>query len=191
MSEGTYANDRRVAIQGACGSFSHSAASRLVGAASFLHLETFAGVAAAVARGEADAGVLPAENSLVGQVADVAALLAEKGLSAVAELAFPIRQCLIAAAPVPLDVIREVRSHRVALEQCRRFLREHPWMAPAAAWDTAGAVREVCTARRPDLAAIGAARAAEVHGGVVLAEGIADHPDNVTRFVLFERRREA
>jgi prephenate dehydratase len=108
----------------------------------------------------------------------------------VEEVTVSIRQCLIAPRPAPLAVIREVRSHPVALSQCRRFLAEHPWMRPVATADTAGAVRELMAEGRRDLAAIAGAPAAALHGACILAGDIADRADNVTRFVLFERRRK-
>jgi prephenate dehydratase len=177
-----------VAIQGERGSFSESAAHRLVGTATVACFESFEEVATAVADRRVELGVLPAENSLVGSVVDLAALLVKHGLVSVREVSVPIRQCLIAAARVELADVREVRSHPVALRQCRGFLEAHPWMRAVETADTAGAVREACVARRADLAAIAGREAAELHGACILAEDIADRPDNVTRFVLFERR---
>ncbi len=179
-----------VAIQGERGSFSDEAARTLAPAARVACFETFEQVAAAVAEGAAERGVLPSENSLVGPVADLTHLLETHALAQVGEVAIPIRQCLIGARPGPLSEIGEVRSHPVALRQCRRFFDVHPWMRPVAAADTAGAVREVVAAARSDLAAIAGAAAAEVHGGWILAHDIADRADNITRFILFERRSD-
>jgi prephenate dehydratase len=135
-----------------------------------------------------EVGVLPSENSLVGPVADLTRLLAVHALSPIAEAAIPIRQCLIAPRPSALSEVGEVRSHPVALRQCRRFLEAHPWMRPVATNDTAGAVREIVAAGRTDLAAIAGAAAADVYSACILARDIADRADNTTRFVLFERR---
>lgn len=178
-----------VAIQGEPGSFSEAAARRLAPTARIACYGTFEEVAAAVARGAAERGLLPAENSLVGRVADLKGLLEEHALAHVDEVTLPIRQCLIAALPVHLADVREVRSHPVALSQCRRFLETHPWMRAVAVADTAGAVREIVAEGRPELAAIAGEAAAEVHGGRILAWDIADRADNVTRFVLFARKR--
>ena len=204
-----------VAIQGERGSFSEQAARTLAPSARVACFDTFEQVAAAVAEGAAERGVLPSENSLVGPVADLTRLMEDHALAQVGEVALPIRQCLIGARASPLSGIAEVRSHPVALRQCligvgpgslseigevrshpvalrqcRRFFEAHPWMRPVAAADTAGAVREVVAAGRPDLAAIAGAAAAEVHGGWILARDIADRADNITRFVLFERRSD-
>jgi prephenate dehydratase len=180
-----------VAIQGEPGSFSDSAARRMVGPAAVISCESFEEVAAAVAERRVDYGVLPAENSLVGSVVDLDALLGERGLVGARELTVPIRQCLIAASPLKLADVQEVRSHPVALSQCRRFLSRHPWMRAVAVADTAGAVREMCAAGRPDLAAIAGPEAAELYGAHILADGIADRGDNATRFVLIQRRSQS
>jgi prephenate dehydratase len=150
---------------------------------------SFEDVAESVAAGEADYGLLPETNSLLGRVVDLDALLARYGLVAVDARSVPIRQCLIGVRPVALEDVREVRSHPVALRQCRRFLQRHTWMRPVPTADTAGAVREICQEGRAEVAAIAGPWAAELYGATVLVEDIADRADNVTRFVLFQRGR--
>jgi prephenate dehydratase len=55
------------------------------------------------------------------------------------------------------------------------------------AFDTAGAVEMVIRDDLPGAAAIASARAAAVYGGEILIEGIQDHPENYTRFLLLAR----
>ncbi|MFN2431475.1 MAG: prephenate dehydratase domain-containing protein [Gemmatimonadota bacterium] len=179
----------RVAIQGEAGSFSDAAARRMLPESELVCCDTFEHAAARVAAGDAAYAVLPVENALAGEVLDVSALMARHGLHAVAELVVPIRQSLIAADGTALDAVREVRSHPVALAQCRRFFEERPRIRAVETADTAGAVREVCSVGGGDLAAIGPAAAAELHGGRVLVEDVSDRTDNRTRFVLIEPRR--
>lgn len=179
----------RVAIQGEPGCFSEAAARSLVLSCEIAGCPSFEKVAESVAEAAADYGVLPSTNSLLGQVVDLDALLGRYGLVAVDALSVPIRQCLIAARPLALEEVREVRSHPVALRQCRRFLERHRWMRPVPAADTAGAVREICQQSRADRAAIAGPSAARLYGATILADDIADRSDNVTRFVLIQRRR--
>jgi prephenate dehydratase len=76
-----------------------------------------------------------------------------------------------------------VLSHPQALAQCSRFLRERlPDAGTEVSGSTAEAVRTAAASSEP-LAAIGTRLAAELYGGIVLAEGIEDRPDNLTRFV--------
>jgi prephenate dehydratase len=185
---GGAAGEEAVAIQGWEGSFSDAAARRLLPGVARLSFETFDGAVAAVTRGAARWALLPAANTIAGTVADVEALAARHRLRPVREIVLPVRQCLIAARAVPIEGLREVRSHPVALRQCGRFLGEHPWIRSVAVADTGAAVRDVCAEGRDDLAAIAGGRAAEVWGGAVLAADIADRHDNLTRFVLLEGR---
>jgi prephenate dehydratase len=76
-----------------------------------------------------------------------------------------------------------VLSHPQALAQCARFLHDRlPQARTEVAASTAEAVRTAVASSEP-LAAIGTRLAAELYGGSVLAEGVEDRPDNLTRFV--------
>jgi prephenate dehydratase len=101
----------------------------------------------------------------------------------VAEVVRPITHCLIARDGVALEDVARVLSHPQALAQCARFLHERlPRAGTEVAASTAEAVRTALGAAEP-LAAIGTRLAAELYGGSVLAEGVEDRPDNLTRFV--------
>ncbi len=132
-----------------------------------------------------DQAVVPIENSLEGSVTTTLDALAGDGsdVRIVAEVVRPITHCLIAPDGVELGHVTRVTSHPQALAQCARFLHER---LPAAATETSGstaeAVRAVASGSEPT-AAIGTRLAAEIYGGHVLAEGIEDRTDNLTRFV--------
>ena len=79
----------------------------------------------------------------------------------------------------------------MALAQCTRFLTGHPRIVAHEAWDTAGAARDVARAGDARRAAIAGRGAAARWGLVVLADGIADAPDNRTRFVALRRSSAA
>ncbi|MEZ5316229.1 MAG: prephenate dehydratase domain-containing protein [Vicinamibacterales bacterium] len=173
------------AYQGVPGAFSEDAARALVGAGARLRpCATLDEVFAAVTGGAAAAGVVPIENTLAGPVPGCADLLARHDVRVVGECARPIVHALIAAPGVPMDAVRRVYSHPVAIAQCEAFLRAHPRMTPVAAFDTAGAVRDVVRERAADAAAIAHRRAAAEWGAVVLADGIQDSAGNFTRFLL-------
>lgn len=156
----------------------------------------------AVQRRTAERAVVPIENSLEGGVAATLDALAAEApdVRIVSETVQPIHHHLIAAAPVELEAVRRVLSHPHALGQCQRFLRERlPEAEPAAASSTAEAVRAVVAgAAEPGQAhpaaasaAIGSPLAAELYGGVVIAERIEDRDDNVTRFVWLAHAADA
>jgi prephenate dehydratase len=117
--------------------------------------------------------------------------LGRHSLQIVAEVVLRIAHALIAPPGVRLEDVRRVHSHPVALGQCEELFRARPELEPVAAFNTAGAVREVIERRAPDAAAIASRRAAEVYGGVVLLDGIEDHPVNFTRFLVVARTGDA
>jgi prephenate dehydratase len=136
----------------------------------------------AVDGGDDDFGVVPVENSLEGTVVETMdAILTAHNVFVCGELAVPVEHHLITAPDTRLEDVSVVMSHPQALGQCRAFLQSRlPSARLDAALSTAGAVEEAV--RTPGAAAIGARRAAELHGGVILAEAIQDLANNKTRF---------
>jgi prephenate dehydratase len=99
----------------------------------------------------------------------------------------PVRHALIARPGVRVDEVEVVLSHPQASAQCARFIRDRmPDASVRAATSTAEAVRSVSLSRDP-WAALGAPSAARLYSCEVLADGIEDAPDNVTRFVWLAR----
>jgi prephenate dehydratase len=176
-------NELTVAYPGREGAHSAAACDRLFPAARLVPMQSFAEVVRAVSDGEAPYGVLPIENSLVGPVAETLDLLYGSPLSIVAEAVLPIRHCLVGTDALPLDEIREIHSHPVALDQCRKLLASMPWATAVAAGTTGDAAAHVAGLRDPHVAAIASPRAAAIHGLTILADNVGDHPEAYTRFV--------
>jgi chorismate mutase / prephenate dehydratase len=186
----------RVAIQGSHGSFSEAAARRRWPDLEALPCREVKDVVTAVRRGEADAGCLPIENSLIGSVTTTYDLLQEAfgdgSLRLTHEVLHPVHHTIMALPDAPLSGIRRVLSHPVALGQCRIWLSEHlPDAELVSAWDTAGSAEIIAREQNPMLAAIAARPAADAHGLVPLAERIEDDPTNQTRFLTFSRADRA
>jgi prephenate dehydratase len=110
--------------------------------------------------------------------------LFEHDLKIVGETVRHILFALIAPPGVSLGQVRQALSHPMALNQCGQFFRKHRQIQPMPVYDTAGAVERVIREGLTDAAAVATRRAAEVYGGVVLAESIQDHSENYTRFLL-------
>ena len=181
----------RVAFQGDRGAYAESAIAQIWRhSVEQIPVPTFAGAVRAVHEGDADACVIPVENSSIGRVeAGWHALAAYPDLRTVGETLVPVRHCLLAPRGATLDGLRSASSHPVALAQCSRFFETHPWIKPGKSFDTGGAAREV--AERGDLsrAAIASRAAAQRYGLCVLEEGIQDQRDNHTRFVAVVSQR--
>ncbi|MEO8289388.1 MAG: prephenate dehydratase domain-containing protein [Gaiellaceae bacterium] len=151
--------------------------------AELVPLPSFTAVVEATAEGQVAFGVLPIESSLTGPVNETHDLLYESPLSIAGETVLAIRHCLVGPKAVPLEDIRVVRSHPVALDQCRRLLAAMPWATAIAAATTADAASEVAEHGDPAEAAIASERAARMYGLTVLAGDVGDHPEAYTRFV--------
>ena len=176
---------RRVAFQGERGAFSEEAAVRLLGEEiELVPRPTFEALFASIEEGAADCALAPVENTLAGSVHRSYDLLLDSSLRIVAEVVIPIRHFLIGCPGSSLEQVQTVESHPVALAQCERFFAEHAHVRRVVAEDTAGSVAHVVGRGDPTRAAIAGKRAADIYGGHVLREGLEDHRENYTRFVL-------
>jgi len=179
----------RIAFQGELGAFSEEAIQRAFGADEEpVPCRENRDVARLVAGGAADAGVLPVEHTLAGSVpASYDAILAEPTLHVVREVAIPIHHCVMASAGASLETLRSVESHPIALAQCAAWFTRHPSIEARAAYDTAGAAREVAHAGDLSRGALASRVAATRYGLAVLDANVEDRGDNQTRFVVLER----
>jgi prephenate dehydratase len=173
----------KVAYLGPPGTFGEMAALRHAPAGDLIPLPSHAGVAAAVASGMADEGVLPVENSVEGSVNETLDILIhDSELRIRNELVVPVEQCLLIRPGMKAEDVRVIYSHPQALGQCRGFIeRCFPKARLEASLSTAAAVQEIFA--HEDAAAIASARAGEINGAEVLARSIGDRKNNVTRFV--------
>jgi prephenate dehydratase len=174
----------RLAYLGPAGTFSEQAALLHDPQAQLLSFATVAAVAAAVASGMADEGVMAIENSLEGSVTDTLdVLIHESALLIRRELVLPIEHCLLVKPGTTADQVETIYSHPQALGQCRRFLeRCFPKARLEASLSTTVAVEQMM--QQEKAAAVATARAAELYGVDVLASGVEDNQNNETRFVL-------
>jgi prephenate dehydratase len=177
----------KVAYPGREGAHSAAACLRLFPDADAQPLPSFSDVVEAVAAGRLDAGVLPIESSVAGPVTETHDLLVDSPLSINAQTIIPIRHFLVGVQQVPLAEIRIVRSHPVALDQCRRLLASLPQATAIAAGTTADAAAQVARDADPAEVAIASERAATLHDLFVLAADVGDHPEAYTRFVAVSR----
>jgi prephenate dehydratase len=172
-----------VAYPGREGAHSAAACDRLFPAARLIPLPTFSDVVEAVVAGRVPYGVLPIESSLVGPVAETHDLLYESPLSIVAEAILPVNHCLVGPSLVALSDIREIHSHPVALDQCRRLIASLPNAIAVASATTGDAASIVAELADPGIVAIASDRAARINGLTVIDGNVGDHPEAYTRFV--------
>ena len=176
----------RVAYLGPPGTYTQEAAARYAPDAEFVPFPTAGHVCAAVESGEVDEAVVPIENSLYGSIVDILDfLITAKRAKIKSEILLPVKHCLMAAPGTRVEDVRAVLSHPQALGQCRGYLAKHlPRAEQVAALSNAAAAAEVKAGTRFGAEAIGPLRAAGIYGLNVLAEGIQDANNNITRFVV-------
>ncbi|MBV9094624.1 MAG: prephenate dehydratase [Streptosporangiaceae bacterium] len=142
---------------------------------------------AAVRQGTAERAVVPIESSVEGVVtATLDELAAGTDLVIVAELQIPIAFALLGRpGTVPGD-IKTVGGHPQAMPQCRSWLAAN---LPQAEWapvaSNAEAARQTADGRLD--AALAGASTADRYGLEVLAPGVHDRANAVTRFVVVAR----
>lgn len=176
-----------VAYQGTAGSYSEAALLRHFGKdARAQGCETFEEVFEAVVAGQADAGILPFENTVSGSIARNYDLLLEHDVRIIAEVFQPIRHHLLGIPGVTMEDITDAHSHLQALEQCRPFLQRHG-IKPVPEYDTAGAAKYVKEQNSVHKGAIASALAAELYGLQILSKDVSC-TTNTTKFFVFVRQ---
>ncbi|XP_074558696.1 arogenate dehydratase/prephenate dehydratase 6, chloroplastic-like [Curcuma longa] len=178
----------RVAYQGVPGAYSEAAAGKAYLNCEPIPCDQFEVAFQAVELWIADRAVLPVENSLGGSIHRNYDLLLRHRLHIVGEVQMPVHHCLLALPGVRKEYLTRVMSHPQALAQCELTLTRLGLNVTRESFDdTAGAAEYVANNGLRDTAAIASARAAELYGLQVLADGIQDDSGNVTRFVMLAR----
>ena len=176
---------KKIAFLGPIGTYTDEASYLYAPSAERVPFASLGLVTSALEEGNVDEAVVPIENSLAGTVIEVVDFLIASEKSQIkGEFLLPIDHCLITRPGVKLSDIRIVVSKQEALTQCRQFLaRELRFAEQVPATSTALAVVDLKEAD-DRTAAIGPRRAAELAGLPVLAHGIQDRKNNVTRFAV-------
>jgi len=182
---------RRVGFLGPHGTFAEQAllSQADLAAEELVPMPTIAEVLRAVAAGEVELAFVPIENAIEGTVNQAQDALAfSYDLLIQREVLLDIEHQLMALPGVTLDAVKVVHTHYMADPQCRRFLGEHlPVAEIHHVGSTAEAARLVAESGDRTAAAIGPAVAGALYGLETIAEDIADHDGNQTRFVVVSR----
>jgi prephenate dehydratase len=148
-------------------------------------LKSYPGIDAvirAVEKKEAEAGIVPVENSLEGSVNFTLDLLRHSNVLIRGEIALAIRHFLLVQKGGQLGKIKQIYSHPQALAQCRQSLSGLlPGIPVRQTGSTAEAAR--LAAEHPYFGAVASPRSAVHYGLTVLREDLQDEKGNVTRFL--------
>ena len=164
-------------------SFTHGAARSHFGmSVSYSPQPSISDVFDQVEKGQAQWGVVPVANSLEGTVKVTLDRLLSTPLRITAEIFTPIRHSLMSKRP-DREGLKRIYSHPQALAQCQAWIRKHlPGCSLHETDSTAKAAVKIL--EDEEGAAIGSSDAASVYGLTVIAEGIEDHSNNMTRFLI-------
>lgn len=127
------------------------------------------------------------ENTIAGALLQNFEFIRRSERRVIGECKLRVSHSLCALPGTKLEDLKEVRSHRMALLQCRQYLSHHPGIRRVEDFDTAGCARMVAENKMEGVAAIAPAYAARLYGLDVLAEGIEDDNRNFTRFLIIDR----
>lgn len=137
-----------------------------------------------VARGSADYGVVPIENSTEGAVNHTLDVFMESDLRICAQILMKIENHVV--AKIPREQIRKLYSHPQVFGQCRNWLRTNlPGVDLIEVSSTPRAAE--LAASSTDAGAITGRMAAEVHGLTIIEPSIQDIANNTTRFLVIGR----
>ncbi|WP_031554693.1 prephenate dehydratase [Parvularcula oceani] len=173
---------RQIAYQGEPGAFSDAACRAYASGFEPLPCPTFDAVFAAVAEGRAARAMVPVENAIAGRVDDVYRLLPDMALCVTDEHFLPVHMQLMVVPGTDEADLKVVRSHPMALSQCKGVIRRRGLTAEVAP-DTAGAAHALSGDPDPAVAVIAPLAAAERYGLEVIERDVQDADRNVTRFL--------
>jgi prephenate dehydratase len=179
----------RAAYLGQPGSYSEAATVAFFGeSAQPVSYKDFDGIFDAVAKGQADRGILPIENTLAGSIHRNYDLLLRNDLAIVGETQIHIAHQLIALPGVQLQDINRVYSHPQPLVQCEHTLQKLlPGAERISTYDTASGVKMLREEQITNGAALASKRAANIYEMNILVPDMQDNPENYTRFVVVAR----
>lgn len=176
----------RISFKGVPGSYSEDAALKAYPNCETVPCDEAEDAFKAVELWLADKVVLPIENSSGGSIHRNYDLLLRHRLHIVGEVQLAVNFCLLALPGVGSQQLKRVLSHPQAIALSDVFLSQLGVVRENVD-DTAAAAQYVASNKLSDAGVVASARAAEIYGLNVLAEGIQDDVENVTRFLVLAR----
>lgn len=177
-----------IAIQGIIGSYHYQVAQIIFGKEiNIIECMTFSDLVKNIIDREADQGVLALENSIAGAILPNYDLMDRNNLRITGEYYLPISHQLMALKGQNINDIKEVRSHPMALLQCKAFFEKHPHIHQVEDLDTASVAKWISEEKIKGVAAIAGVSAAAYYDLAVIDDNIQTVKNNVTRFCIVEK----
>jgi len=176
---------KEIAIQGIEGSFHHQVAKEYFGNEVLVKsCDSFPELIQQLFEGKIQQGIMAIENSIAGSILPNYALIDENKVHIIGEHYIPIHMNLMALKGQNINDIFEVRSHPIALLQCKDFFSNYPHIKLVEDNDTADVARFISEEKKKGIAAVASKTAASIFGLEILAGGIHTVKNNATRFLI-------
>ena len=130
-----------------------------------------------------DIGILPIENSIVGEVRDSIDLINTKSIHIIGEVRHKISHNLLGLKGSKIEDIKNVYSHEQAFMQCSEFLSKYEWQLNRMT-NTAIGGKYIATKGENKNACIANMKTKEVYDLEVLKKNINNEEENYTRFFV-------
>ncbi|MFH6604621.1 prephenate dehydratase [Maribacter algicola] len=181
----------KIAIQGIKGSNHHQVAKEYYGHdIDLVECLSFHDLVDRLLEGKADKGIMAIENSIAGSIIPNYALIDDNGLHIIGEHYLNINHNLMGLKGQSITDIFEVRSHPMALLQCREYLKTQPHIKMVEDVDTAETAKRIQEKNLKGIAAIAPKGAAELYGLEIIVPEIQTIKNNATRFIVVKTKNK-
>lgn len=182
---------KRIAIQGIRGSNHHQVAREYFGdEIDLVECLSFHEMVDELLSNKADKAVMAIENSIAGSIIPNYALVYHNNLHIIGEHYLNIHHNMMVLNGQQLEDISEVRSHPMALLQCREYLKTQPHIKMVEDVDTAETAKRIQENKLRGVAAIAPKVAAELYDLEIIASDIQTIKNNATRFIIIKTQNK-
>lgn len=140
--------------------------------------------------GTADKGVMAIENSIAGSIIPNYALVNDNNLHVIGEHYLNIHHNLMVLKGQKLENLDEVRSHPMALLQCKEFFKDYPHIKLVEDVDTAETAKRIQEKQLKNVGAIAPSVAADLYDLNIVASEIQTIKNNSTRFIIVKTKNK-
>lgn len=181
----------KIAIQGIKGSNHHQVAREFFGdGIQLAECMSFDVLVEMLLNKTVDKGVMAIENSIAGSIIPNYALVYHNNLHIIGEHYLNIHHNLMVLKGRTIADITEVRSHPMALLQCKEFFKDYPKIKLVEDVDTAETARRIQERKLKHVAAIAPRVAADLYNLDIIASEIQTIKNNATRFIIVKTKNK-
>ena len=181
----------KIAIQGVQGSNHHQVAQEYFGSSiDLVECLSFDALIEKLINGSADKGVMAIENSIAGSIIPNYNLVYHNNIHIIGEHYLSIHHNLMVLKGQTIKDVKEVRTHPMALLQCKEFLKQYPKLKLVEDVDTAETARQIQKHQLDHVAAIAPKVAAKLYELDIIAPEIQTIKNNATRFIILKRQNK-